>query len=110
MTGLIEVTREGRVALIRLNRPKQLNALNSALAAEAIAAAEALDRDQSVGCMVVTGSDRAFAEGADIAEMADKSAEEMSELDFFGEWSRFAELRTPKVAAVRGLPWAAVAS
>lgn len=102
MNELIEITRDGAVALIRLNRPKQLNALNSALAAELIAAAEELDRDRSVGCLVLTGSERAFAAGADIAEMSDKSAAEMSERDFFGEWSRFSELRIAKIAAVQG--------
>ncbi|MTE01630.1 enoyl-CoA hydratase [Paracoccus sp. YIM 132242] len=102
MPDLIEVSREGHVALIRLNRPKQLNALNSALARDLIAAAEELDRDTGIGCLVVTGSERAFAAGADIAEMAGKSAAEMSELDYFSEWSRFADLRIPKVAAVNG--------
>ncbi|MBT0782934.1 enoyl-CoA hydratase-related protein [Paracoccus sp. pheM1] len=102
MPDLVEVSRDGNVALIRLNRPKQLNALNSALARELIAAAEALDRDRDIGCLVLTGSERAFAAGADIAEMAGKSAAEMSELDYFGEWSRFADLRIPKIAAVNG--------
>ncbi|GKY89624.1 enoyl-CoA hydratase-related protein [Sinisalibacter aestuarii] len=102
MSGLVEVTREGRVALLRLNRPKQLNALNAALAAELVATVRALDADTSVGCMVVTGSDRAFAAGADIAEMADMSAEAMSEADYFGEWMDFANARTPKIAAVQG--------
>ncbi|WP_140848361.1 enoyl-CoA hydratase-related protein [Paracoccus sp. FO-3] len=102
MPDLVEVSRDGNVALIRLNRPKQLNALNGALAQELIAAAEALDRDRDIGCLVVTGSERAFAAGADIAEMVGKSAAEMSELDYFGEWARFADLRLPKIAAVNG--------
>ena len=82
-TDLISVTCDAGVALIRLNRPKQLNALNTALAAEMVAVAEALERDRSIGCIVVTGSDRAFAAGADIAEMVDKTAEEMIEAGFF---------------------------
>ncbi len=102
MGELVDIQREGRVALIRLNRPKQLNALNIALAAELIEATEALDRDSSVGCLVLTGSERAFAAGADIAEMAGMSAAQMSELDYFGEWERFAAARTPKIAAVNG--------
>ncbi|ACI59474.1 Enoyl-CoA hydratase/isomerase (plasmid) [Rhizobium leguminosarum bv. trifolii WSM2304] len=102
MTGLIEVIREGAVAQLRLNRPKQLNALNSELAAQLIEAAERFDRDQSVGCLVVTGSERAFAAGADIAEMSDKPAAYMAERDYFAEWSRFANLRLPKIAAVQG--------
>jgi len=102
MAELIEITREGRVALIRLNRPEALNALNSALAEELTAAAEALDADRGVGAVVVTGSERAFAAGADISEMAEKSAEEMVEADFFAIWDRFAATRTPKIAAVNG--------
>lgn len=102
MSGLVRVTREGSVALLRLNRPQHLNALNAALAAEFIAEAEALDRDPDVGCLVVTGSEKAFAAGADIAEMARMSAAEMAQRDFFGEWQRFADLGIPKIAAVNG--------
>ncbi|MDQ7260813.1 enoyl-CoA hydratase-related protein [Paracoccus sp. PS-1] len=102
MAELIEITREGRVALIRLNRPEALNALDSALAEQLTAAAEALDADRGVGAIVVTGSERAFAAGADISEMAEKSAEEMVEADFFSTWDRFAATRTPKIAAVNG--------
>lgn len=102
MTSLIDVTRDGHVALIRLNRPKQLNALNSALAAEMVAAAEELDADNTINAIVVTGSDRAFAAGADISEMANKTAAQMDEADYFGEWERFAACRTPKIAAVNG--------
>ena len=101
-TDLITVTCEAGVALIRLNRPKQLNALNTARAAEMVAVAEALERDRSIGCIVVTGNDRAFAAGADIAEMVDKTAEEMIEADFFALWDRFAACKTPKIAAVNG--------
>ena len=106
-TDLITVTcdagpNNAGVALIRLNRPKQLNALNTALAAEMVAVAEALERDRSIGCIVVTGSDRAFAAGADIAEMVDKTAEDMIEADFFALWDRFVACKTPKIAAVNG--------
>ena len=101
-TDLITVTCEAGVALIRLNRPKQLNALNTALAAEMVAVAEALERDRNIGCIVVTGNDRAFAAGADIAEMVDKTAEEMIEADFFALWDRFVACKTPKIAAVNG--------
>lgn len=102
MSGLVEISREGRVVLLRLNRPKQLNALNSELAIELISAVRELDQDTSVGCFVITGSDRAFAAGADIAEMVDMSAEEMSERDYFSNWMDFAAARTPKIAAVNG--------
>ncbi|REF73387.1 enoyl-CoA hydratase-related protein [Paracoccus versutus] len=102
MTALIKTSRDGAVALIRLNRPKQLNALNSALAAEIVAKVADLDRDTSVGAIVITGSERAFAAGADISEMVKKTAEEMIEADFFAEWDRFTACRTPKIAAVNG--------
>jgi enoyl-CoA hydratase len=102
MPDLIEISREDRVALIRLNRPDQLNALNLALAGELVEAVEALAADRAVGAVVVTGSQRAFAAGADIAEMADKTAEEMVERDFFAIWDRFAAARIPKIAAVNG--------
>lgn len=102
MSGLVEVTREGRVALLRLNRPKQMNALNTTLAVEMADIARALDGDPSVGCLVVTGSDRAFAAGADIAEMVDMTADEMADQDYFGQWDHFAATGIPKVAAVQG--------
>ena len=102
MTGLIDITRDGAVALIRLNRPKQLNALNSDLARDLIAAVRDLDVDPEIGCLVITGNERAFAAGADIAEMAGMSAQDMGAQDFFGEWEGFARSRKPKIAAVNG--------
>lgn len=102
MTPVIEVTREGAVALIRLNRPKQLNALNAELARELVAAVRELDGDPAIGCMVITGNDRAFAAGADIAEMAAMTAQQMAAQDFFAEWEGFAKSRKPKIAAVNG--------
>lgn len=102
MTTAIEITRDGAVALIRLNRPKQLNALNSDMAREMVAAVQALDADPEIGCLVITGNERAFAAGADIAEMAGLSAQEMAARDFFAEWEVFARSRKPKIAAVNG--------
>lgn len=102
MSECIEISREGRVALIRLNRPAQLNALNSQLARDMVCAVEELESDKDVGALVITGSDRAFAAGADIAEIADKSAQQMIEEDFFAIWDRFAGSRLPKIAAVNG--------
>ena len=102
MTAVIEITRDGAVALIRLNRPKQLNALNSAMAREMVAAVQALDADPAIGCLVITGTDRAFAAGADISEMAGMSAQNMAAQDFFAEWQDFAMSRKPKIAAVNG--------
>lgn len=102
MTTVIEVTRDGAVALIRLNRPKQLNALNSDMAREMVAAVQALEADPEIGCLVITGNERAFAAGADIAEMAGLSAQEMAARDYFAEWEVFARSRKPKIAAVNG--------
>lgn len=102
MFETIEVSRDNGVTLIRINRPKQLNALNSTVAREIIAATEEAERDQSVGAIVLTGSERAFAAGADISEMAGKSAQDMVVSDFFAEWDRFTACRTPKIAAVNG--------
>ncbi|CAB4709177.1 MAG: enoyl-CoA hydratase [Actinobacteria bacterium] len=98
----IIVTRDGRVATITLDRPKALNALNIALMEEFVAAAEELDRDPAIGAIVVTGSERAFAAGADITEMAAQDYADVLLADWFTPWDRFAALRTPVVAAVAG--------
>ncbi|HEY9314818.1 enoyl-CoA hydratase [Williamsia sp.] len=92
----------GRVGIITLNRPKALNALNSRLMNEVVAAAQAYDVDQSVGAILITGSERAFAAGADIKEMADKSYVDMLAVDFFSAWDGLVNVRTPVVAAVAG--------
>ena len=93
-----------RVALVRLNRPKALNALNSTLLSELMAALEAFDADENIGAMVITGSERAFAAGADIREMADASAVEMLNRDSIAQFDRIREIRKPVIAAVSG--WA----
>lgn len=72
------------------------------MAREIIAATEAIEDDPTIGAIVLTGSERAFAAGADIAEMADKTASQMIEADVFAEWERFTRCRTPKIAAVNG--------
>ncbi|MEM9487840.1 MAG: enoyl-CoA hydratase-related protein, partial [Myxococcota bacterium] len=100
MSILIE--RDGPVAVIRLNRPRALNALNSQMMREMVRALGELDRDPDVGCFVITGSERAFAAGADIKELAGKSYMDMFHDDFFAGWDDFAALRTPKIAAVAG--------
>ena len=104
MTGFetILVETRGRVGVIRLNRPKALNALNTRLMTEVVSAAAEFDRDAGIGAIVVTGSDRAFAAGADITEMRDKSYQDVVAGDLFGPWSSFAALRTPTLAAVAG--------
>jgi enoyl-CoA hydratase len=90
------------VALVRLNRPQALNALNSELLGELGAVLKELDADSGVGCIVVTGSERAFAAGADIKEMADKSFGDMYGADFFGDADALARCRKPTIAAVAG--------
>lgn len=98
----IAVETKGRVGLIRLNRPDALNALNAALMAQLDAAVEALDADPAIGCMVLTGSEKAFAAGADIKEMADKSYIEVLLEDFAARWDGVARARKPAIAAVAG--------
>jgi enoyl-CoA hydratase len=102
MTETILVTREDRVATITLNRPEALNALNVQLMTELVAAATELDADPGVGAVVITGSARAFAAGADIKEMAAQSYADVMLGDWFGPWDRLASLRTPLIAAVAG--------
>ena len=98
----IQVEQRGRVGVIRLDRPQALNALNSALNAELGRAVAAFDADAGIGCMLLTGSDKAFAAGADIKEMAEKSAVEVFTEDFAGNWDAVARARKPVVAAVAG--------
>ena len=102
MPKTIIVKRKDRVATIRLHRPNALNALNSELMTEMIEEMTPLDRDPSIGCFVIMGSEKAFAAGADIEEMAPKSFGEMFDDNFFAGWDRFTALRTPKIAAVSG--------
>ena len=100
-TLIVEQT--GAVALIRLNRPKALNALNAELLGELACALAGFETDDTVGCIVLTGSERAFAAGADIKEMADKSYAEAYKLDLFGAAARAIEtFRKPIIAAVAG--------
>jgi enoyl-CoA hydratase len=98
----ILVETRGRVGWITLNRPEALNALNTQVMHDIVAAASAFDADPRIGAIVVTGSERAFAAGADIKEMESKSGLEMVMEDHFGGWSRFAAVRTPVIAAVSG--------
>lgn len=94
--------RRGRVALITLNRPTALNALNAELMGEVTEAVTRLDASPEVGAIVLTGSAKAFAAGADIKEMAEKGATEMYNADWFGGWDALTRARTPIIAAVSG--------
>ncbi|MCU1554758.1 MAG: enoyl-CoA hydratase [Arthrobacter sp.] len=98
----ILVERRGRVGLVTLNRPEALNALNKATMDELVAAVTSLDTDPEVGAVVVTGSAKAFAAGADIKEMQSKGYMDMYAADWFRGWEDFTRLRIPVVAAVSG--------
>jgi len=98
----ILLTRHEGYAVVTLNRPKVLNALSTALMTELAEALADLDRDQNCRAIVLTGSDRAFAAGADIAEMADADAVTMVLRDQFAVWDRLRHIHTPLIAAVSG--------
>jgi enoyl-CoA hydratase len=99
---LLKIEHQERVVTIRLTRPEALNALNTAMLRELVDTLTPLDQNSDVGCFVITGSERAFAAGSDIKEMAAKTYHDMVIEDFFAGWEAFAALRTPKVAAVSG--------
>ncbi|WP_104089659.1 enoyl-CoA hydratase [Arthrobacter sp. GMC3] len=100
--SLILTEQRGRVGLITLNRPEALNALSDAMGHEILAAAQDFDKDPGIGAIVITGSSRAFAAGADIKEMAAKSSVDMYMADWFSVWDALARVRTPMIAAVAG--------
>jgi enoyl-CoA hydratase len=101
---LVERQPDQRTALVRLNRPKQLNALNGAVMDALCEALEELDRDDGVRAIVVTGNERAFAAGADIGEMAGATPIEMLLTNRIGQWDRIRKITKPVIAAVNG--WA----
>jgi len=96
------VESRGRVGLIRLNRPQALNALNRALMRELGLALSELEADKNIGCIVITGSEKAFAAGADIKEMAEKEFTDVYFDDFCADWHQAAAARKPVIAAVAG--------
>lgn len=98
----ILLERRGRVGIITLNRPKALNALNSQLMREVVSVVEDLDADEGIGAILITGSEKAFAAGADIKEMQPKPYMDVYLDDFFSAWDRLSSARTPIVAAVSG--------
>ena len=98
----IILERRDRVALITLNRPEALNALNLAMMNDLVTMATELDADESVGAIVITGSPRAFAAGADIKEMAGNSYMDAYLVDWFSGWDRLSAVRKPIIAAVSG--------
>jgi enoyl-CoA hydratase len=98
----ILVEQRGAVTLITLNRPQALNALNSQVLADLIAAFEAFDSDDTQGCAVLTGSEKAFAAGADIKEMSVQGFADMYGANFFGGYETLTRTRKPVIAAVAG--------
>lgn len=99
----IIVETRGKVGLVTLNRPKALNALSPELMRELAAALDAFEADDEIGCLVITGSDKAFAAGADIKAMKEKSYMDVYMEDFItAEWERLARCRKPVIAAVAG--------
>ncbi len=102
MTELIESTRDGHVALLRLNRPEARNALSPELMEELATELERLDPDPDVRCVVIAGSEKVFAAGADIKAMAERSFAEALRHPAASFWRRLAALKTPLIAAVSG--------
>jgi enoyl-CoA hydratase len=92
----------GQVGLITLNRPQVMNALNNQLMREAMDALEAFDKNDMIGAMVITGNEKAFAAGADIKEMANKSIQQMMDTDHIAVFGRIRTIRKPVIAAVSG--------
>jgi enoyl-CoA hydratase len=98
----ILVETRGKVGLITLNRPKALNALNSQVLKDVVAALQSLEADPEIGAVVLTGSEKAFAAGADIKEMQAKSYIDVYMEDFFAGWEGLTRIRKPIIAAVSG--------
>jgi enoyl-CoA hydratase len=98
----IKIDRRERVGLITLYRPKSLNAITTQMSREVLAALTEFDKDDGVGVIVITGNARAFAAGADIEEMADKSFNDLLVHDIFREWDRVRTISKPIIAAVAG--------
>ncbi|MCI4663931.1 MAG: enoyl-CoA hydratase [Neomegalonema sp.] len=99
---LVLSERQGRVAILRLNRPDALNALNRDLMLAMAEQMKAIDDDPEVGCIVITGSEKAFAAGADIKQMQQQSFVDMHLNEWFKGWNAVSKARTPLIAAVSG--------
>jgi enoyl-CoA hydratase len=99
---LVEPEFDKHIALIRLNRPKELNALNLQLMLELKAAFSELDIDENVRCIIITGNQQAFAAGADIKQMENKNAIDLLKIDQFETWDQIRKTKKPVIAAVSG--------
>jgi len=102
MSDVIGVHRNARVVTVTIDRPDVLNALDQRILDDLLAVLGPLDDDPTVGCFVVTGSERAFAAGADISDMRDRRHDDLHRQNYLAGWDGFVELRTPKIAAVSG--------
>lgn len=98
----ILVHREEPIAIVQINRPKQLNALNGSVMNELTSALEELDKDDAIRCLIVTGNERAFGAGADIKDMANATPVEMLQKNWIAHWDRIKKVTKPVIAAVSG--------
>jgi enoyl-CoA hydratase len=98
----IQVETEESIGIVKLNRPKVLNALNHELMEELVEALEKFDRDDAIKCIILTGSERAFAAGADISEMQEETTVSIMTKDRFATWDRVRNIKKPIIAAVSG--------
>lgn len=98
----VEISQQQRVVAVKINRPEALNALNATMRRQIIEPLQQLDNEDSVGCILLTGNDRAFAAGADISELAEHDFQSAVDNNLLASWQDFANLRTPKIAAVSG--------
>ena len=101
--------KRGKVGLITLNRPQALNALNAQLVSELNQVLDACEADEDIGAMVLTGSEKAFAAGADIKEMKDKTFADVVTNDFIAPWERLSRCRKPVSRRCPAMRWAAAA-
>lgn len=102
MTETLLVETHGTVLLIRLNRPAALNAINAQLSKELLGTLAAYDTDANLRCAVITGSDKAFAAGADVKDMVGKTTADMLAENYFAEFDLISRIRKPVIAAVAG--------
>jgi enoyl-CoA hydratase len=101
-TAQIQIEVQNAVGILRLNRPDKLNAISQQMMRELMAALQMMDNDPQIGCMVITGSEKAFAAGADIDQMARATAEDMLQENPFAVWDKIRQIQKPVIAAVSG--------
>lgn len=107
MSAVVKVSQDGRVGIIQMNRPERYTALNAQMATAVISAAESFDAGEEIGCIVLTGNEKAFAAGADISEMAGMSAADMSRTNISPNGIALRICAHPKQQRSMALPTAA---